>query len=450
MTARPKILFVEDDAALQRQLRWSFPQYDVLVAANRPAALRALQANQPSVVLLDLGLPPEPHTAIEGLATLEEILKTAPSTKVVVMTGNNERQNAVRAVGLGAHDFYQKPIDVDVLSLIVERAMRLTQLEAESRQPVKPAGGSPLAGILSDSVEMLRVCRMLERVAPADVSVLLLGESGTGKELVAKALHELSTRAGKPFIAINCGAIPEALLESELFGHERGAFTGAVKQTKGKVELAQGGTLMLDEIGDLPLPLQVKLLRFLQERVIERVGGRQSIPVDVRIVCATHQNLQDLMKEGRFREDLFYRLDEVVIRIPPLRERGEDIHMLAHVFLQRFNAEHGRSVKGFNADALAALGGHNWPGNVRELQNRVKRAVIMAEGPVLTAHDLDLGVPDVAPGIVDLRKAREQAERGALQRALMQEQGNLSRAAKLLGISRPTLYDLMRHHNLKA
>jgi two-component system NtrC family response regulator len=450
MTAKPKILFVEDDTGLQRQLRWSFPQYEVLVAASRPSALRAVQTAQPPVVVLDLGLPPEPHSPTEGLATLEEILKSAPATKVVVMTGNNERQNAVRAVGLGAHDFYQKPIDVDVLRLIIDRAVRLTALENENRRAASPVGTAPLTGILSNSTEMLRVCRMLEKVAPADVSVLLLGESGTGKEVIAKALHELSPRTNKPFIAINCGAIPENLLESELFGHERGAFTGAVKQTRGKVELAHGGTLMLDEIGDLPLPLQVKLLRFLQERVIERVGGRQSIPVDVRIVCATHQNLQDLMRDGRFREDLFYRLDEVVIRIPPLRERGEDAQLLAQHFLVRFNTEHGRNVKGFSADALAAIAAHSWPGNVRELQNRTKRAVIMAEGPVVTAHDLDLGVPDVAPGIVDLRKAREQAERGALQRALMQEQGNLSRAAKLLGVSRPTLYDLMRHHNLKA
>ncbi len=450
MTAKARILFVEDDAGLQRQLRWSFPQYEVLGASNRATALRTVQTAQPPVVLLDLGLPPEPNSPTEGLATLEEILKTAPGTKVIVMTGNDERQNAVRAVGLGAHDYYQKPIDVDVLRLIIDRALRITSLENENRRTASPADDSPLGGIISNAPEMLRVCRMLEKVAPADVSVLLLGESGTGKEVVAKALHELSARADKPFIAINCGAIPENLLESELFGHERGAFTGAVKQTKGKVEAAHGGTLMLDEIGDLPLPLQVKLLRFLQERVIERIGGRQSIPVDVRIICATHQNLQDLMREGRFREDLFYRLDEVVIRIPPLRDRGADAQVLAHHFLGRFNTEHGRNVKGFSADALAAIAAHSWPGNVRELQNRIKRAVIMADGPVLSANDLDLGVPDVAPGIVDLRKAREQAERGALQRALMQEQGNLSRAAKLLGVSRPTLYDLMRHHNLKA
>jgi two-component system NtrC family response regulator len=450
MSAKPKILFVDDDTGLQRQLRWSFPQYDVLVASNRPAAMRTVQATQPPVVLVDLGLPPEPHSATEGLATLEEILKLAPATKVVVITGNNERQNAVRAVGLGAYDYYQKPIDVDVLGLIIDRAVRLTQLEAENRRAADAPSSTPLTGLIANAPEMLRVCRMLEKVAPADVSVLLLGESGTGKEVVAKALHELSPRAAKPFIAINCGAIPENLLESELFGHERGAFTGAVKQTRGKVELAHGGTLMLDEIGDLPLPLQVKLLRFLQERVIERVGGRQPIPVDVRIICATHQNLQDLMRAGRFREDLFYRLDEVVIRIPPLRERGEDAHLLAQHFLGRLNTEHGRNVKGFSADALAAIAGHTWPGNVRELQNRMKRAVIMAEGAVLSAADLDLGVPDIAPGIVDLRKARQEAERAALQRALMQEHGNLSRAAKLLGVSRPTLYDLMRHHNLKA
>jgi two-component system NtrC family response regulator len=446
----PSVLFVEDDSGIQRQLRWSFTQYKLLLAGDRTSALAQVSSARPAVVVLDLGLPPDANGVGEGMATLEAILSTAPTTKVIVMTGNSDRPNAVRAVALGAYDFYQKPIDIEMLGMIIDRALKLSQLEAENRRNQERLAYVPLAGVVTSSPEMLRVCRLLEKVAPADVTVLLLGESGTGKEVLANALHTLSPRQAKPFIAINCGAIPENLLESELFGHEKGAFTGAIKQTKGKLELATGGTLFLDEIGDLPLTLQVKLLRFLQERVIERVGGRTQIPVDVRIVCATHRDLTELVHAGQFREDLYYRLDEFTVHIPPLRERSGDAHLLAQFFLNRFKAEQGKAVRGFSGDALSALAAHEWPGNVRELQNRVKRAVIMADGGLITASDLNLVVSaDEAEESVDLRHARDEAERTALQRALLQEQGNVSRAAKLLGVSRPTLYDLMRHHKLK-
>ena len=446
----PRVMFVEDDPNIQRQLRWSFTQYKLLLASDRAGALAQLATERPPVVVLDLGLPPEPDGVGEGMATLEAILAVAPATKIIVMTGNSDRPNAVRAVGLGAYDFYQKPIDIEILGLIIDRAIKLSQLEAENRRNQERASDTPLAGVVTSSPEMLRLCRLLEKVAPADVTVLLLGESGTGKEVLAHALHTLSPRASKPFIAINCAAIPENLLESELFGHEKGAFTGAIKQTKGKIELASSGTLFLDEIGDLPLPLQVKLLRFLQERVVERVGGRVPIPVDVRIICATHRELPELVQSGAFREDLYYRLDEFTVHIPPLRDRPGDAHLLAQYFLTRFNADHGKALRGFSGDALSALAAHEWPGNVRELQNRVKRAVIMADGPLITATDLNLVVSTEDCGdSVDLRRAREEAERMALQRALLQEQGNVSRAARLLGVSRPTLYDLMRHHKLK-
>ena len=446
----PRVMFVEDDPAIQRQLRWSFTQYKLLLAGDRASALAQLAAERPPVVVLDLGLPPDPDGVGEGMATLEAVLALAPATKIIVMTGNSDRPNAVRAVGLGAYDFYQKPIDIEILGLIIDRAIKLSQLEAENRRNQERASDTPLAGVVTSSPEMLRLCRLLEKVAPADVTVLLLGESGTGKEVLANALHALSPRASKPFIAINCAAIPENLLESELFGHEKGAFTGAIKQTKGKIELASSGTLFLDEIGDLPLPLQVKLLRFLQERIVERVGGRVPIPVDVRIICATHRELPDLVQTGAFREDLYYRLDEFTVRIPPLRDRPGDAHLLAQFFLTRFNADHGKALRGFSGDALSALAAHEWPGNVRELQNRVKRAVIMADGPLINATDLNLVVSTEDCGdSVDLRRAREEAERMALQRALLQEQGNVSRAARLLGVSRPTLYDLMRHHKLK-
>jgi len=446
---KPKLLIVEDDPGLQRQLRWSFERFDLFFAGDRESALDVVKNESPPVVTLDLGLPPDADGASEGLATLEAILARAPETKVIVVTGNEDRDNAVKAVGIGAYDFYQKPIDDEVLALIIDRAHHLHGLETENRRLAHGDRDTPLRGIITACPAMMKICRTIEKVAPADVSVLLTGESGTGKEVLARALHDLSGRRDAAFVAINCAAIPENLLESELFGHEKGAFTGAVKQTQGKIEIADGGTLFLDEIGDLPLPLQVKLLRFLQERVIERIGGRKSIAVDVRVVSATHQDLADMIGTGAFREDLFYRISELVIRIPPLRERANDPIVLARNFLNRLNKELGHSVRGFTDEALAALAAHAWPGNVRELENRLKRAIIMAEGKRITAADLELeGASDEAPDL-NLKEVRERAEREALTRALAQVDGNVSQAAKLLGVSRPTLYDLMRYHHVK-
>ncbi len=446
---KPKLLIVEDDPGLQRQLRWSFERFNLFFAGDRESALEIVKSESPPVVTLDLGLPPDADGATEGLATLEAILARAPETKVIVVTGNEDRDNAVKAVGIGAYDFYQKPIDDEVLALIIDRAHHLHGLETENRRLAHGDRDMPLRGIITACPAMMKVCRTIEKVAPADVSVLLTGESGTGKEVLARALHELSDRRDEAFVAINCAAIPENLLESELFGHEKGAFTGAVKQTQGKIEIADGGTLFLDEIGDLPLPLQVKLLRFLQERVIERIGGRKSIAVDVRVISATHQDLAEMIGTGAFREDLFYRISELVIRIPPLRERANDPIVLARNFLNRLNKELGHSVRGFTDDALAALAAHAWPGNVRELENRLKRAIIMAEGKRITAADLELEkASDGAPSL-NLKEVRERAEREALMRALAQVDGNVSQAAKLLGVSRPTLYDLMRYHHVK-
>ncbi|HZS85718.1 MAG TPA: PEP-CTERM-box response regulator transcription factor [Stellaceae bacterium] len=445
-----QLLIVEDDSGLQNQLKWAFSQYAPHIVGTREAALAAVNRYEPPVVVLDLGLPPDPDGASEGLATLEAILEAAPDTKVIIASGNEQRENAVRAVALGAYDFYQKPIDVEILGLIISRALRLSQLEAENRRLQSANSTAPFHGIVTGDPEMYKICRSIEKVAGTDVTVLILGESGTGKELLARAVHNQSTRAGRPFVAINCAAIPETLLESELFGHERGAFTGAVKQTLGKIEIANKGSLFLDEIGDLPLPLQVKLLRFLQDRVIERIGGRQAIPVDVRIICATNQDLAKLMVAGRFREDLFYRLNEFMITVPPLRDRPNDALLLAHYFLNKFGVSLGRSVRGFTKEAAAAIAGHNWPGNVRELENCIKRSVIMSEGKLIDLRDLDLKPAEADEGgLTTLKQARERAERAMIQRALVETQSNISLAAKLLGVSRPTLYDLMKEYDLK-
>jgi two-component system NtrC family response regulator len=445
-----QLLIVEDDPGLQSQLKWAFSQYAPHIVGTREAALAAVQRYAPPAVVLDLGLPPDPDGAAEGLATLEGILAAAPDTKVIIASGNEQRENAVRAVALGAYDFYQKPIDVEILGLIISRALKLASLEAENRRLQLSSSTTPFHGIITGDSRMHQICRNIEKVAGANVTVLILGESGTGKELLARAVHGLSARADKPFVAINCAAIPETLLESELFGHERGAFTGAVKQTLGKIEIANKGTLFLDEIGDLPLPLQVKLLRFLQDRVVERVGGRQQIPVDVRIVCATNQELTKLMAAGRFREDLFYRLNEFMITVPPLRDRPNDALLLAHYFLNKFSASLGRSVRGFTKEAAAAIASHQWPGNVRELENSIKRSVIMSEGKLIELRDLDVKPAESdAGGLITLKQARERAERTLIQRALVETQSNISLAAKLLGVSRPTLYDLMKEHDLK-
>ena len=449
MPPNPKpLLLVDDDTGLLRQLRWAFSDHKVFPAGTRREAIEFVKREPIPVAIVDLGLPPDPDGASEGLATLTEILATAPGTKVVIATGNETREHALRAIALGAYDFYQKPIDIDVLQLIVSRAERMFELEDENRRLAEVSQTSPVDGIIASSPEMLRVLRNLEKIAPTDVTVLLLGESGTGKELVAQAVHKMSRRSGGQFVPINCAAIPETLLESELFGHEKGAFTGAVRQNIGRIESADRGTLFLDEIGDVPLPMQVKLLRFLQDQIVERVGGRKPIQVDVRIVCATNQDLDRLMAEGRFREDLYFRLNEVTVRVPPLRERLGDTVVLASFFLRRFAVEYTRPVRGFAPAALAAIKDYPWPGNVRELENRVKRAVVMADAALLSPFDLGLSAQEEEPQSLGIRAARARAEREVLQLALAQAGSNLSKAAKLLGISRPTLYDLMQQHQI--
>ena len=445
---RPVLLVVEDDEGLQRQLKWAYEDYEVVFAGTRAQAIEMVRLHEPAVVTLDLGLPPDPDGTSEGFATLREILALKPETKIIVASGHGARESALEAIGSGAYDFYKKPVDIDELGHIVSRAYHLSAIEAENRRLAESGGGT--GALISASPEMSAVTRMIERVAGTDVSVMLLGASGTGKELLARALHDQSARSSGNFIAINCAAIPENLLEAELFGYERGAFTGAVKTTEGKIEQAQGGTLFLDEVGDIPLALQVKLLRFLQERVIERIGGRTPISVDTRIVCATHQDLAAMQADGRFREDLYYRLAEIVVTIPSLAERTGDAVMLARHFVSRFAKEMNGKVSGLSSDAADAIDSYGWPGNVRELENRVKRAVIMAEGKMVTAADLDLGQAgpkeDVLP--INLRAAREIADRRAIGSALARTESNISAAAKLLGISRPTLYDLMKQYDL--
>jgi len=445
-----KLLVVEDDPGLQTQLKWCFEGYDVIIAGDRETALSELEKYRPPVVTLDLGLPPDADGTGEGFQALEDILTRAPATKVIVVTGNNDRAHALQAVGMGAYDFFYKPIDAELLGFIVNRAYRLREIEEENLRLHVSGGDSPLEGVLTGAPEMLKVCRTVEKVAPADASVLVLGESGTGKELIARSVHSLSGRSDARFVAINCAAIPENLLESELFGYEKGAFTGAGKQTPGKFELANGGTLFLDEVGDMPLPLQAKLLRFLQERTIERVGGRQEIPVDVRVICATHKDLPQLARDNDFREDLYYRISEISIRIPPLREREGDALLLARLFLEKFSKQMGKTQHRFSKDSLAAIEAYPWPGNVRELENRVKRAVIMAEHKQISVSDLELGgagVDDVRT--FNLREIREQAERQAIVRAMGHVGGKISQASELLGVSRPTMYDLIKKYNLK-
>ena len=448
--SKEKLLIVEDDPGLQSQLKWSFEDFDVVVAEDRDGALANLRRHEPPVVTLDLGLPPDPGGVSEGFGVLEEILALAPDTKVIVVTGHNDRTNAMRAIAMGAYDFYEKPIDPDLLGITIKRAARLYQIEQENRRLQTVHGGSPLEGLIATSPEMMKVCRTVEKLAPTDVSTLILGESGTGKEVLVKALHTLSDRHDKRLIAINCAAIPEALLESELFGYEKGAFTGAAKTTPGKIEVANGGILFLDEVGDLPQPLQAKLLRFLQERVIERIGGRSEIPVDVRVICATHRDLPELIQSGEFREDLYYRINEATIRVPPLRERQGDNLLLARAFLEKFAAQLKRPVRGFTPQAIEAIDSYAWPGNVRELENRVKRAVIMADGAQVSLEDLEL--PSQHEGDrqepFNLREVREKAESHAILRALARTDGNVSKTAELLGVTRPTLYNLMKKYGV--
>jgi two-component system, NtrC family, response regulator len=452
---KPKLLIVEDDEGLQRQLRWAYEDYDVIIVGDRASAIDALRAEEPEVITLDLGLPPDPDGTTEGFATLTEILRLKPDAKVIVASGHGARESAMRAIAGGAYDFYQKPVDIDELGHIVKRAFHLRAIEKDNARlaAVAPENMTVLGRMITAAPEMLRVASTIERVAKADVTVMLLGASGTGKELLAKGLHETSNRAKGPFIAINCAAIPETLLEAELFGYEKGAFTGAVKTTEGKIEMAQGGTLFLDEVGDIPLPLQVKLLRFLQERIVERIGGRKPIPVDTRIVCATHQHLQSMTAAGSFREDLYYRLAEIVINIPTLAQRPGDAVLLSKHFVTKFSASMNPNIKGLSPDALTAIDRWQWPGNVRELENKMKRAVIMAEGRLVTAVDLDLPASveaDDTADVINLKTVRESADRTAIRRAIARTEGNISNAAKILGVSRPTLYDLLKQYGMQA
>jgi two-component system NtrC family response regulator len=442
------LLIVEDDPALARQMRWAFDRYETIIADDRASATAAVRRFEPAVVTMDLGLPPRPDDPAEGLALLQEMLALAPDTKVIVLTGQNDRDNAVKAVALGAYDFFAKPFEPQLLGFAIDRAFRLHELQEENRRLAAAQGGGPMSAVLSRDPEMQRLARMVEKVAPTTATVMLLGESGTGKELFARGLHEGSQRRKERFVAINCAAIPENLLESELFGYEKGAFTGAVRQTPGKIETASRGTLFLDEIGDLPPALQAKLLRFLQERVVERLGGREEIPVDVRVVCATHQNLRDLIAQGRFRQDLYYRLAEIVLEIPPLRKRPGDASLLAHAFLRRFAVEQKRGAMTLLPEAVEAIEAHAWPGNVRELEHCIKRAVIMADGQQLRAADLGLQAP-AREEMLNLRHVRDEAEKRAVIRVLGRVNGNLSRAAEMLGISRPTLYDILDRFGLR-
>lgn len=448
--AKPRLLIVEDDEGLQKQLRWAYEDYEVISATSRAAAIDALRHYEPAVVTLDLGLPPDPDGTTEGFAALDQILALKPDTKVIVASGQGARAVALRAVAAGAYDYYHKPVDIDELGLIVARAFQLHGLEQENVRLQAQGGGSALdGGLITNDPGMLKVARTIERVANTNASVMLLGASGTGKEVLARGLHHASKRSAGAFVAINCAAIPENLLESELFGYEKGAFTGAIKTTEGKIEQAQGGTLFLDEVGDIPLPLQVKLLRFLQERVIERIGSRKTIPVDTRIVCATHQDLDTMIAEQRFREDLYYRLAEIVIRIPTLAQRPGDALLIARMLLKKLAREMESPVQGFAPDALAAIDGWSWPGNVRELENKLKRAVIMADGKLVTAEDLDLVPEREDGGFLNLKAVREVADRAAITRALARSEGNISNAAKMLGISRPTLYDLLKQYGIE-
>ena len=447
------LLIVEDDLALQKQIKWSLDRFESVTANDRESALVQMRRFNPAVVTMDLGLPPDADSVSEGFQLLERILALDGDTKVIVLTGQNDHANALRAISLGAYDFFAKPFEPDLLNLTVDRAFKLFELQKENRRLQALHQPDALSGLITRDPEMLRVCRMIEKVAASNATVMLLGESGTGKEVLANGLHQASPRRAGKFVAINCAAIPENLLESELFGYEKGAFTGAAKTTPGRIETANGGTLMLDEIGDLPFPLQSKLLRFLQERVIERVGGRSEIPVDVRIVCATHQDLTALTKEGRFREDLYYRLAEIVIEIPPLRARPGDAALLAHAFVRRFAQEQNRGSMMLGEDAAKAIEAHAWPGNVRELASCIRRAVIMADGNQIGARDLGLkggaAVDDSDTSSFDLRLVREAAERRTILAALGRVNGNIVKAADLLGVSRPTLYDLMNRLGLK-
>ena len=448
MEDKKVLLIVEDDLGLQKQLKWSFESYHTVIAGNRSEAVAALRRFVPSVITLDLGLPPDAANASEGLKTLEEILKLAPATKIIVVTGNDDRANAVKAVAMGAYDFYQKPIDTDILNLIIARAFQLNDLENE-HQLLQKKTTEPLVGLIASCKKMQELCGTIEKISPTNTTVLLMGESGTGKEVLAKAIHSLSDRSNQAFVAVNCAAIPENLLESELFGYEKGAYTGASQQKKGKIEYANKGTLFLDEIGDLPILLQSKLLRFLQERTIERIGGRQEIPIDVRIICATHQNLEAQINKEKFRLDLYYRISEIVIDIPPLREREGDAVIIAMAFLKKYCVIHNKKIKSFSLEAVAAIDAYSWPGNIRELENKIKRAVILSDNINITFKDLELEKNTDTAMQVNLKEVRESAEIIAIKNALMHSNNNVSNTAKLLGVTRPTLYSLIERYGIQ-
>ncbi|WP_199609974.1 PEP-CTERM-box response regulator transcription factor [Flocculibacter collagenilyticus] len=443
-----KLLIVDDDLGIQKQLKWSFSGYELFFAEDRASAIAQLRRHEPQVITLDLGLPPDPANASEGLAALSEILELAPNTKVIVITGNDDKEHALKAIALGAYDFYQKPVDTDTINVIVDRAFKLCELESENKALHQRV--SSLGNIIGNSPAIQRACKIVERIAPTEITTLLLGESGTGKEVFARTLHERSLRSDKPFVAINCASIPENLLESELFGYEKGAFTGAHKTTKGKIETAHHGTLFLDEIGDMPQALQAKLLRFLQERVIERIGGRSEIAVDVRVVCATHRDLSKMTHDETFREDLYYRISEMTLNIPSLKERDQDIILLSKYFLSQYNQEFSRNIRGFSEDAINALLHHSWPGNIRELQNKLKSAIIMAEGKNITAEDLNLtpSNEEEAMPVLNLKEVREKAESHAIRKAYSIANHNISKAASLLGVTRPTLYALIDKYHM--
>lgn len=441
------LVIVEDDLGLQNQLKWHFSEsdYNVVLASDRESAIEAVRLHNPAVIIQDLGLPPHPDEVTEGFRTMQAILRLARDTKIIVVTGSQEVEHALRAVSMGAYDYYSKPVDTQILDLIVDRAFQMHELEQQSKN-IQTGEPSPLTGMITSHPMMLKICHKLEKIAATDVTCALFGESGTGKEVLANAIHTLSPRKDKPFVAINCAAIPDTLIESELFGYEKGSFTGAAKQTIGKIEWAQGGTLFLDELGDMPLAAQAKLLRFIQERVIERVGGRVEIPVDVRIVCATNKNIEKMVEEGSFREDLFFRISDMMIQIPPLRDRGEDKLLLAKYFIMRYSNEYNRDIVNFDETATAALDAYRWPGNVRELMGKVKNAVIMADGKFVTA--MDLGLEEVGELALNLKNVRESAERTAIQKALAISSGKITAAAKLLGVTRPTLYDLLKRYDI--
>jgi len=449
-----QLLIVEDDPGLQSQMRWCFTDdLQVSVAADRETALALLRRLEPEVVTLDLGLPPDPGGSTQGFALLEDILRLAPMTKVIVVTGREEKENAVKAIGMGAADFYQKPVDADILSFVVNRAFRLAELEKENLE-LTSRDITSVNGIIAASPQMLAVCRTLEKVAPTVITTLINGETGTGKEVLARALHDLSPRAKMPFAAINCAAIPDNLLESELFGYEKGAFTGATQSKKGKIESANGGTLFLDEIGDMPMALQAKLLRFLQERVVDRVGSLKPTPVDVRVVCATHRNVNELIQEGTFREDLYYRISEITLDLPAVRDRDGDALVIAQSLLKSLSKQLDRPGLSFAEDAISAIESYPWPGNVREMINKIKRAVIMADGKRITTDDLQLPQStdntDASESQLNLRKVRENAERAAIVQALRSSNSNMAQASRLLGVTRPTLYNLTDKYRINT